>query len=124
MFLIKSDKGRYAGLCASLQNQFSRGTNQYPTDLTDAYNMISTHKNENTKKMAPKKDANKDKDKNSNNDGENTQNGLSFLQHDNEVTPGNDGRVFANITCYKCKRKGHYKTSCPGTTKVNNVNAL
>ena len=53
-FLLKSNKGRYGGLCASLQNQFSRGTNQDPSDLTDDYN-----KSTSTKKAVPRKDPKK-----------------------------------------------------------------
>ena len=85
--------------------------------------MISTHKNESTKKSVPKKDPNKEKEKRGN-EGENTQSGISFRQQEINTIPGNDGRVFANITCFKCKRKGHYKTSCPGVTKSVDVNAL
>ena len=46
MFLKKSDKIRYGDLWASLQNQFTRGNDQYPEDITSAYNMITSHKQE------------------------------------------------------------------------------
>ena len=50
MFFKKSDKVRYGDLWESLQNQFTRGNDQYPEDITSAYNMITSHKQEYNKK--------------------------------------------------------------------------
>ena len=38
--------------------------------------------------------------------------GLQFAQS-NEVISGKDGKIFENIQCHKCKKKGHYANQCP-----------
>ena len=60
MFLKRSDKDRYSDLIASLHNQYTRGTDQYPTDLTNAYNMLNEHVKEYVYK--PTKPKNRDED--------------------------------------------------------------
>jgi hypothetical protein len=39
-FLKSSDPRRYGALCRELENNFSRGVDQYPVDLTSAYNLL------------------------------------------------------------------------------------
>ena len=60
MFLKRSDKDRYSDLIASLHNQYTRGTDQYPTDLTNACNMLNEHVKEYIYK--PTKPKNRDED--------------------------------------------------------------
>jgi hypothetical protein len=40
LFLRNADSGRFSSLLADLANQYSRGNNQYPTDLTAAYGLL------------------------------------------------------------------------------------
>lgn len=42
MFIKKVHK-RYDGLRTGLKNQYSRGSNQYPEDLSAAYTMVYTY---------------------------------------------------------------------------------
>jgi hypothetical protein len=44
IFLAKSDRRRYGILWADLENQFARGNNQYPKELTEAYGMLVNYK--------------------------------------------------------------------------------
>jgi hypothetical protein len=39
-FMRRADKGRYGALWSNLENNFTRGQDQYPADLTSAYNML------------------------------------------------------------------------------------
>ena len=48
--------------------------------------------------------------------------GLLFLQQ-SHTTAGMEGTTFANITCFKCRRKGHYANRCPGINE-SGFNAL
>lgn len=43
-FLKKADRKRYGGLWSDLENQFSRGQDHYPEDLTAAYNLLLNYK--------------------------------------------------------------------------------
>jgi hypothetical protein len=43
-FLKRANRRRYTGLWSDLENLFTRGTDQYPTDLTSAYNLLLNYK--------------------------------------------------------------------------------
>ena len=43
-FLKRSDKGRFGQLLTDLKNQYSRGTDQYPETVTEAYNLLVSYK--------------------------------------------------------------------------------
>ena len=43
-FLKRADKARYGSLWTELDNQYKRGTDQYPKDLTAAYNMLLNYR--------------------------------------------------------------------------------
>ena len=43
-FLKRADKVRYGALWTDLENQYTRGTDQYPKDLTAAYNMLLNYR--------------------------------------------------------------------------------
>ena len=44
-FLCQSDIKRYGRLLEELENDFTKGNSNYPTDLVTAYRMISEYKN-------------------------------------------------------------------------------
>jgi hypothetical protein len=57
MFLKKVDQCQYGDLCASLYNQYTRGSDQYPTNLASAYNTVNEHRKEQVhEKKKPKKE--------------------------------------------------------------------
>ena len=41
-FILGADKSRFGKLQCDLQDNFARGTNQFPTTLTTAYNLLLT----------------------------------------------------------------------------------
>ena len=43
-FLKRSYKPKYGALVTDLENQYTRGTDQYPNDLTSAYNMLLNYR--------------------------------------------------------------------------------
>ena len=111
MFLRRADKRRFGGLIDDLENQYSRGNDQYPKDLTDAYHLLNSYVStvangrQNTTSQphtaAPKSTASPD-----------DSTGLTFAQT-NSVVAGNDGATHRHITCYSCQKKGHYAENCP-----------
>ena len=42
-FLKRADKGRYGQLSTDLENQFTRGTDQYPASITETFNLLVNH---------------------------------------------------------------------------------
>jgi hypothetical protein len=43
-FLKQADKSRYRMLITELENHFTRGTDQYPTSVTETYNLLVNYK--------------------------------------------------------------------------------
>jgi hypothetical protein len=43
-FFKRADRKRYSGLWSDLETQFTRGTDDYPSDLTGAYNLLLNYK--------------------------------------------------------------------------------
>ena len=55
-FLCQSDRKRYGRLLEELENDFTKGNSNYPTDLVTAYRMISEYKNCQTRSSVPESD--------------------------------------------------------------------
>jgi hypothetical protein len=83
-------------------NIFTRGTDQYPMDLTSAYNLLLNYKPPPTAPTS-RRNYNRDNDEVSR---------LTFLQHGAPI-PGSDGTLDAYIKCYNCQSLGHYVSVCP-----------
>jgi hypothetical protein len=100
-FMKRADKRRYGALWSDLENQFTRGQDHYPDDLTAAYHMLLNYQ----PAPVPQQQRRRDDDETS---------GLSFLQNGSPV-PGTDGEIHNDIKCYNCNKQGHYASSCPDT---------
>lgn len=100
-FLKKVSREKYGGLWTSLEKNFSRGTKQYPTTLSEAYSMVCSHTPEHRdgkhNMTFPGRRP----------DGCNPSvqpSGLSLLQHEGTIA-GTNGELFPTITCFKCKKR-------------------
>ena len=107
-FLKRADPARYASLWTDLQNQYSRGNDQYPKNLTGAYELLLTHIN--TDDVKPPRFHKKYADRR--NDHRKEVNALQFLQSAERI-PGIDGITHEGITCFSCRQSGHYASACP-----------
>ena len=101
-FLKRADMRQYGALWADLENQFSRANDQYPTDLTGAFNLLLNFRP--TPSMTNNRRGNQP--------AESTQTALTFVQHSAAVA-GTNGVLHANIKCFNCDNKGHYASDCP-----------
>jgi hypothetical protein len=102
-FMKRADKRHYGGLWSELENNFTRGQDHYPADLTNAYNLLLNYKAApGPGQRPPRRDQTDDEETT----------GVSFLQ-DGSLIPGTDGETHHNIKCFNCNKKGHYASSCP-----------
>ena len=84
-----------------LENDFTKGNSNYPTDLVTAYRMISEYKNWQPRSSVPEFD------------------GVAFAQRTRGQT-NNFNQIedwMKDKECYKCGQKGHIATVCPGKEK-------
>ena len=114
VFIQGAERRRYSSLLISLQNNHTKGTNQYPTTLSDAFNLLTTYKTTgDTKKKVVGNDSGSD-------DRNTPREAIQLFQADEEaeeaitLTQGSTyaDKVRKNIICYKCFQPGHYVTEC------------
>jgi hypothetical protein len=94
--LVRADRGRYGKLIEEIENDFLKGNNDYPKTPVEAYNLLVNYRHYNN-----------------NNKRTNIQGGLDQVAF---VTEGKRTRGhgdYSHITCFKCNKKGHYKSDCP-----------
>ena len=102
-FLQRADRKKYGGLWSDLENQFTRGLDQYPHDLTSAYNMLLNYRAPPQQQQTGRRNPVVDVDEVS---------GLTFLQNA-VVVPGTDGVSHPRVKCFNCHAQGHYASVCP-----------
>jgi hypothetical protein len=94
MALIRgADRGRYSHLMDDLKNQFTMGHNNYPRNITAAYNLLLNYRI--TRQL---------------------QKSTRIINDSESVSFATVERPdVATVTCYRCQKKGRYASSC--TTK-------
>jgi hypothetical protein len=105
-FLNKIDRTRYGRMLEDLKNSYLMGQNNYPTNLTDAYNLVVNWQQD---------------PRNMVHYGAGPNDGVVFNHNTKEsdeeegkVTLANHGKGNKNhITCFNCNKRGHYHTQCP-----------
>jgi len=103
-FLKRANPRRFGTLWADLENQFSRGNDQYPTNLTAAYSLLVNFK-------PPKRDEPR-RNPRSQESAVEEEDGITFMQAGG-VIAGADGVTHTHATCFRCEHKGHYADKCP-----------
>ena len=106
--IAKADPVRYGDLKTNLENEYTKGNNQYPTTLTKALQLLTNYKSD-------KKKFNKNNNKNN----------VSFAQRGGKNKKYDDS-WHKDAMCNHCGKKGHIKPNCPDLkddegTNHNNV---
>jgi hypothetical protein len=87
-YLLAVDKQRYGKLLDELENYFTKGTDNYPNSVMNAYNLVVNHKGQ--QRVVSRLF----------NDSE----AVSFANVDGKKVPPD----IATIKCYACQNMGHY----------------
>jgi hypothetical protein len=89
-YIATSDKTRYGKLLEDLENDFSKGTNNYPVNVTSTYNLVVNYKNY-------------------------LKTGGHLINYTEGVSFANVGRRQVDrskVKCYNCNVLGHYANEC------------
>jgi hypothetical protein len=111
-----SDPTRYGTLVAELANQYSKGKDEYPTDLTSAYSLLVNYRTP-TNTTARNSHGNSTTTTASLGtstviSSDHSASAMTFAQRGTSV-PGTNGVLHDGITCYRCNGTGHYACDCP-----------
>ena len=85
-----------------LKDQYTLKSDVYPRDITAALSLLENY----STKPSVRRDEKKQQ----------ATEGLQFAQR-SEPIAGRNGKLFQNVECYKCNRKGHYANQCPTVGK-------
>ena len=108
-----ADPTRYGTLIAELSNQYAMGKDEYPTDISSAYSLLVNYKTptnargRNFPPQAPSAPPSTTQQPTS------EASGITFAQ----AVAGHNGVVHDSVTCFNCKKVGHYVTDCPSERK-------
>ena len=93
--IMSADSDQYSGIWNNLKNSTLLGTENYNKTTTAAYNVLCRYKKPEPPRQVHAPPA-----------------AVTFFQsgdtEKNKTTPGNYGRSFPEVTCYRCQDTGHY----------------
>jgi hypothetical protein len=124
-FLQRADKARYQLLSTDLENQYTRGTDHYPSTLTEAYNLLVNYKRppQNTRERT-------------NTTGVTTNSTTKTSTGDSAAAAATEPQselTFAqapapppieSVKCYNCQGLGHYAGDCTLPKKRSNTTGV
>jgi hypothetical protein len=99
--LLAVDKQRYGKLLDELENDFTKGIDNYPDSVTKVYNLVVNH--EVQQRVVSRLF----------NDSE----AVSFVNVDGKKVPPD----IATIQCYACQKMGRYANECPSITEPSKI---
>ena len=116
-FMNGSTSQKAKELRKKLNNEYNKGINNYPDTIDKAHHLIHHHVLE-----GPPQQPNKKKQPS---DDRGSQGAVFTTAQLQGLVAGQDGKVHPKVTCYKCNKKGHFKTQCPGeqTRQQGSANA-
>jgi hypothetical protein len=89
--LVKADRGWYGKLMEEVKNAYLKGSNDYPTNPTEAYNLLVNYRNYNNDKR------------------QQVPGGLDQVAFITDGKRLKTGKEYPHIKCFKCGKYGHYK---------------
>ena len=118
-FFKRADRRCFGDLWQNLENQSTRGNDQYPIDLTAAYSLVVSFKppvreapvRRNIPRNSELSSATSDED------------GMIFVQA-GEIIAGFDGITRDAVLCFHCQHNGHYANKCPSGANAANSDAV
>jgi hypothetical protein len=137
-FLKRADPFRFGLLWIDLENNYVRGKDEYPADLTGAYNMLYHYKkptpvvlateppeNPRTAERPPRHHAtpvvsSTPPTARATGTDSVSELGMTFAQ----VVAGSNGVTHRDITCFRCEASGHYANLCPTNPNGTGVQLL
>jgi len=108
-FLMGGRTDSFEDLITDLNNDFLKGHDYFPKDLTEAFNLMS---NWSLRKGLGAPRHVRIPQRNRPNVGF-LQNAVKKIKPTGKEVPGRDGKVFPNVECYRCGQYGHYSNQCP-----------
>jgi hypothetical protein len=142
-FILRSDETRYKKLLDDLKSSANRGRDEYPTTLTNAFDLLVRESGEyntmrgSSSRFRPRRRRGGPRGGRGRNSFLFTQQGrgnrgnreerptFSRTNGDNseEIVAGTDGETHPRVTCFGCSFMGHYRDQCPYATR-NDVQAM
>ena len=113
-FLLSANKKIYGTLLDKLSDSYSFNFDAYPKNLNSAYELLVKHAGNHrfSQKSKQKKNETKRTNSNKSTPRHDDDNALTFAQS-HELVAGNNGKIIAQIKCFRCNRYGHYADQCP-----------
>ena len=97
LFLFGADKNRFGKLLEDIENAFTQKDDRFPTDLTEAYKLLT-----NWKQYVPPRRGN----------GAGNEVSLTNIGNEEDMSFANLGGDNTRVQCYNCQQMGHYANDC------------
>ena len=94
LFIVASDPKRYGGLVEELENDYTKGNNNYPTNMVKAYQLINKYNSWTPRTSLPEIS------------------GVAFSQQGNSKAAQRTAEWKKKAVCHNCVKKGHIKLDC------------